>query len=256
MPKGIVSSNLTASAKFIMDNKKLKYIEKYYLNNYADGDVDKEIEAVGSFIAKESAGRVLDCGCGPVPQIYAIFMPQMKELYAIDLPQESIDFVKEKIALRGKWYQTFLPYQKVVESIYGVQPESYILKQIEKIKDIQQADMTENLPFPDEYFDTVISFYSLGCLNNEEELNKAIYNIKRVLKTGGKLLHINTNGKNSNNELPAYTWRGLDQTSKLIKKYLKNSGFNIISEKQVDLFPNKDSMYTYSNISLLKAEKL
>src|SRR5258706_770524 len=99
MPKGIVSSNLTASAKFIMDNKKLKYIEKYYLNNYADGDVDKEIEAVGSFIAKESAGRVLDCGCGPVPQIYAIFMPQMKELYAIDLPQESIDFVTEKITL-------------------------------------------------------------------------------------------------------------------------------------------------------------
>lgn len=238
-----------------MATKASKYVEKYYLNNYADGTVDEEIKNVGMWVAKKAEGRVLDCGCGPVPQLYAIFMPRMEELYAIDLPKESIDFVNKKILSAQHWYQTFSTYQKVIEEIYGKQPKNYILQQIAKIKKVQQADMSINLPFPDQYFDTAISFYSLGCLENEKKLETAINNIRRVLKLGGKLLHINTNGKNSNNDLPAYTWRGLDQSPKIIKKYLEGTGLRVVSEKQFKLDASRDSMYKYSEISLLEAVK-
>lgn len=239
-----------------MGKKEINYVSKYYVSNYASGSVDDELKSLGTFIAKNAYGRVLDCGCGPVPQLYAIFMPRMEELYAIDLPQESIDFVKKKISTARNWYKGFLSYQKIVEEIYGQQAEGYILNQIDKLKDVQKADMSLKLPFPDNYFDTVVSFYSLGCLQNEQELISAITNIGNVLKPGGILLHVNTDGKNSNQELPAYTWRGLDQASDLIKKCLSKTGWQLVSEKEVELSKPSDQMYKYSRISMLKARKI
>jgi len=229
------------------------YVKTYYENNFADGTVDDEVASVGLFVAQNAKGKVLDCGCGPVPQIWAICMPQMSELSAIDLPQESIEFVKEKINTVKDWYKVFRPYQSLIEDTYGPLGDSYIIKQVEKIKDIRQADMTQALPFLSRYFDTVISFYSLGCLRNEAELDLALSNIEKVLKVGGKFLYINTDGNNTNESLPAYTWRGLQQSNELVKRCLLAHGFDEIIERTIDLPPNPDRMYSYSKLNLLSA---
>lgn len=231
-----------------------EYVEKYY-KSYASGDVDQEIKATGTFLIENTKGKVLDCGCGPVPQLWSIFMPNMEGLYAIDLPQESIDFAKDKIAHVNEWHKDFNEYQKVVEEKIGSLPDDYVIKQVSQIQSVQQADMTKNLPFPQDYFDTVISLYSLGCLKNEEELKTAIQNINRVLKPGGVLLHINTNGENKNDALPAYTWNGLSQSSLLIEDYLTKEGFTDITRKEVVLNSNSNGMYKYDTISLLRAVK-
>ena len=215
-----------------MSTQAKQYIEKYY-KSYESAEVDQEMQVIGNFLIQHARGTVLDCGCGPVPQLWSIFMPQMSALYAIDLPQESIDFVREKISSVETWYQNFKTYQQEVEKVVGNLPEDYVLKQISKIGSVQQSDMTAELPFSHDFFDTVVSLYSLGCLNNEDELQKAIENIQKVLKPGGTLLHINTNGKNKNDELPAYTWNGLDQASTLIEKYLSQAGFINISVQEV-----------------------
>lgn len=235
-------------------SKRSDYVREYY-KSYATGEVDEEIKTVGSFLIKNVTGPTLDCGCGPVPQLWAIFMPHMTELYAIDLPQESIDFVKEKIAAPVEWIASFSPYQKVVEAVIGAQAKDYILQQVSKIKGVRQSDMTLPLPFPDNFFDTALSLYSLGCLKNEDELDRAIINIKRVLKTGGKLLHINTNGENPNTTLPAYTWNGLGQTPSVIECALRRSGFKDIEPKTIPLSTDIYGKYRYNSLSWLLATK-
>jgi len=52
-----------------------QYIEDYY-ESYASGEVDEETKIVGMFLVENATGRVLDCGCGPVSQLWAIFMPE------------------------------------------------------------------------------------------------------------------------------------------------------------------------------------
>jgi SAM-dependent methyltransferase len=232
---------------------KYEYIDKYY-NLYAYGEVDAEMEATGGFLIDQAKGRVLDCGCGPVPQLWTIFMPAMTELYAIDLPQESIDFVNKKISTIHEWAGDFEGYKSFVESRVGALPEDYISTQVSKIKSVSQADMVKALPFDDWFFDTVISLYSLECLKNEKELRDTIANIKRILKPGGTLLHINTNGENKNNVLPAYTWNGLNQSSTLLRELLEEQKFLITCE-EVKLPQNDDSMYKYSKIYLMRAFK-
>ncbi len=233
-----------------------EYVKEYYESCMGEGQVDKEVEAVGLFLADNVKGKVLDCGCGPVPQVWAICMPDATEIAAIDLPQESIDFVKRKLVEKKDWYMKFYPYQKLIESAKGNLSSSYILNQVDKVKTVQQADMTKNIPFEDGHFDTVVSLYSLGVLRNEEELDNAIINMARVLKKGGKLLHVNTDGKNANSILPEYTWRGLPQASEILTPFLEKHGFSSITIKKVPLKDYEgERMYKYDAISLLSAVK-
>ncbi len=231
------------------------YVQKYY-DLYADGGIDREMEIMGSFLAENVRGIALDCGCGPVPQLWSIFMPNLEELHAIDLPQESIDFVKRKMDHVSDWYRNFFTYQEIVEKRIGKLSSDYILKQVAKLKSIQQADMSSALPFPDQFFDTVMSLYSLGCLKSEDELRSAIANMHRVLKPGGTFLHINTNVNNKNDILPAYTGNGLNQTTSKIESELKNLGFFDIEVNEIYLGnPDENAMYKYDGVMILKARK-
>ena len=237
-----------------METSRLSYVKEYFDKNYGDGKADEEVEVVGKFLAENAEGKVLDCGCGPVPQVWTICMPKATEIHAIDLPQESIDFVKNELKHKEKYAKKFKAYQKIAKEIVGKIQEGYIEEQLNKIKSVQQADMSAKIPFEDNYFDVVASIFSLGCLNNEMELNSAIKEISRVLKVGGKFLHINTNGKNRNDILPEYTWRGLSQSSEILVPYLEKAGFNNIKIEKFKLKENK-SIYKYGEIHLISARK-
>lgn len=230
------------------------YVEKYY-NLYSSAEVDREMEMTGKFLAEHVRGVALDCGCGPVPQLWSLFMPKMTKLHAVDLPKESIDFVKEKLKTVDDWSEGFRPYQEAVEKICGPLGDSYIKDQISKLVSVEQADMAKSLPFADNFFDTVMSLYSLGCLKDQEELSCAIENLTRVLKPGGVFLHLNTNGHNQNDSLPAYTWNGLTDTTHLIEKELVQRGFIEIEVKRIPLTIGSDSLYVYDGMSTIKARK-
>lgn len=233
---------------------KQEYVQRYY-DLYSSGNIDAEMITTGSFLVRNAKGRVLDCGSGPVPQLWAIFMPEATEVHAVDLPEESVSFVKQKLEAVDEWQNDFSEYQRVVEQITGQQPSDYVRTQVQKLKTIRQADMAESLPFPDQYFDTAVSLYSLGCLKNVEELERAIENINRVLKPGGTLLHINTDGQNRNAVLPAYTWNGMDQSSDEIVRFLRERAYTDIQTSQEKLPQEASAMYKYGAVSLLLARK-
>ncbi len=230
-----------------------EYVQWYYDLHLGDIEPSGETDVVGRFLAKNVFGKVLDCGCGPVPQIWSICMPKAKEIHAIDVFKESIYFVNKKLKNKQKWYNNLIDYQKIVESVSGKLPKVYILKQVNKLKSVKKADMTKKIPFKDHYFDTAISLYSLGVLKDETALDSALKEISRVLKKGGKLLHINTNGRNSNNILPEYTWKGLSQTTKLLESKLKRLGFIKIKIKETNV--ESEGTYRYDKIHLLSAVK-
>ena len=236
-----------------MTKSRKDYVDRYY-DLFGDGSVDLEIKAVGDFLVRNVYGKTLDCGCGPVPQIWAICMPNATEIHATDVAKESVDFIKSKLENTDEWYGKFSNYQTIVEEVVGPLPKDYILNQVKKIKSFQVADMTASLPFENNYFDTAISLYSLGVLKNEIELKSAIRNIAGVLKSGGQLLHINTNGENSNDTLPEYTWQGLSQTAETLTPMLEKAGFKNIITKKVRIKEAK-GMYKYDTIVLLSAIK-
>ncbi|KKQ34016.1 MAG: hypothetical protein US50_C0065G0007 [Candidatus Nomurabacteria bacterium GW2011_GWB1_37_5] len=236
--------------------KRFEYVSQYYDQNYSGGEIDKEIKTVGKFLIKNTSGRVLDCGCGPVPQIWSIFMPKATEIRAIDLPQESVDFAIKKITNVQSWRREFAPYQKFVEDAISHPMKNYIVQQIKKIKEVKQADITKKLPYPENYFDTIISLYSLGVLRNENELEKAIKNINKMMKIGGKLLYVSTNGNNTNKTLPEYTWRGLTNVLVKVKKLLKKYGFLIKEIKIAKTNDDDNEMYKYNEIKMLSAVKI
>lgn len=228
-------------------SKRQEYVKMYY-ELYDDGSIithiDNDTKFVADLLIKYAKGKVLDCGCGTVPQMWSIFMPQSKLIYAIDLPKESIEFVKNKIKMVDEWKQRFELYAE-----YG---NTEISKQISKLNTIQ-SDMTDKLPFQKSFFDTALSLYSLGTLPSENDLNKAISNISDVLKINGTFIHVNTNGYNSNEIVPEYTWRGLEQTTDIIKKYLQKNGFDIIETNSMKV--DGSSMYKYDEIHSILAIK-
>ena len=237
-----------------MNPSRSDYVKEYFDKNYGNGKTDEEVDLVGKFLAKEAEGKILDCGCGPVPQVWAICMPKATEIHAIDLPKESIEFVKNELKDKDKYATNFDGYQKITEKVTGKFSKNYIVNQINKIKSVKQADMSKKLPFKNKSFDVVASIFSLGCLNNEKELIKAVSEIARVLKKGGKFLHINTDGRNVNKVLPAYTWNGLSQDTEALIPYLEKEGFADITLKRTKLKENK-SMYKYDELSFLVAKK-
>lgn len=237
-----------------MESSRLDFVTDYYNRNYANGKVNSEVEGTGSFLAKNVYGKVLDCGCGPVPQIWAICVPKASEIYAVDLPKESVDFVNKELKQKSKYAKLFEDYKKIVEKVEGKLPGNYILNQINKIKEVRQADMSKKLPFPDEFFDCVCCIYSLGCLENKKQLASSLKEIKRVLKKDGKFLHINTNGHFRNNILPAYTYRGLPQEPNLYSSFMKKVGFDKIKVSKFKM-DKADVVFNYNEISLISGIK-
>lgn len=212
---------------------------KYYTGNTGDKTiVDAETSSVGETLCDNVYGNVLDLGCGNVPMAWAIFMKNAHEISAVDLPPESIDFIKEKLKEPEIIAREFTEYQDYLETYLNKKlGENYIENQIKKIKKLDVCDMSKSIPFDDEYFDSIVALFSMGCLKNPDEVTNALININRKLKTNGILIHTDTDGRNRNNILPEYYWKGLNMNCDDINNVAKDIGFELISQKKVQVNP-------------------
>lgn len=111
------------------------------------------IPRVASLVKKHSKGKMLDVGCGT--GAYFKYL-KGKEIYGIDLQSDYFKTIR-KAKFSGK---------KVI---------------------LKKADMRQ-IPFRDESFDFVLSVLVLEYMKNDKDLNKAMFELKRVLKKGGVLI--------------------------------------------------------------------
>lgn len=104
-------------------------------------------------------GRVLDYGCGGGNNSI-FFIEKGYETYGIDVAKESISLIKENLKSRNL-------DSRLAEKFSIVSPDS------------------TNLPFPDAYFDFVLSNQVLYYLSSEEQIKKVVLEISRCLRPGG-----------------------------------------------------------------------
>lgn len=119
-----------------------------------------EFEKIQKLLQTFHVNRALDLGCGGGHVSYQI-SPFVNEVVAYDLTPEMVKTVLEEAK------------QRQLNNIIGVQGKA------------------EQLPFPDESFDVVVSRYSAHHWQN---LPQAMAEIFRVLKKGGKAIFIDILG--------------------------------------------------------------
>jgi len=132
-------------------------------------DVTSSWEKEAQEIAITKAGieegyKVLDVGCGPGAVITKVaeIIGSSGKVYGLDLSEKMLEEAKKK-----------------AQSI-GMQDRI----------ELRKADIHEELPFEDDFFDVVISTYVFDLVDTPH-ISKVLSNMIRVLKPGGKLILVN-----------------------------------------------------------------
>jgi ubiquinone/menaquinone biosynthesis C-methylase UbiE len=171
---------------------------------------------------KDKKGKVLDLGCGSGRNFISL---SGLEWYATDISKEMIKYAK-----------------KTAEE-----------KRIEV--ELRKAD-SSNIPYKDAFFDAVICYAVLHCIESKDKRQKTLKEIHRVLKSGGQAL-ISSWGKKSprlrSKEKECFvpwTTKENDRTERYtyifdleeLKELAEEVGFEIISaweERNVNLIVRK-----------------
>jgi ubiquinone/menaquinone biosynthesis C-methylase UbiE len=114
---------------------------------------EKPRKEVEKFIT-ECKGKLLDLGCGSGRHF----------LKKDDLAVYGVDFSEKMLELAKK-----------DSSKKGIEVELKLMKD-------------EEIPYPDEFFDSVLCIAVLHCVETKEKRKKLLEEIKRVLKKGGKAM--------------------------------------------------------------------
>ncbi len=235
-----------------------KYVLEYYNRNYQSvvGDgLDTETRVYANFLAKRVKGKTLDFGCGPSLHFNALFMAKATSIDGIDVVPENIAFTKKKI-------KSFKPdkYLVINHFMHSIDKNYSLTKQIKKIDKVLLADFTKPLPktLKAGGYDCVVSTFSLGCVKAVKQYEAAIRNIHKLLKKGGIMLVLNTNGKNRNKIIPEITYQGLDlgnENHSYLQRYAKKLGFKDIKTITRKIPKDRDAMYKYNALLLTYAKK-
>ncbi len=169
----------------------------------------RRIELVKNHLDLTASAKILECGCaeGPFTEMLAESLDSRISIHAVDLSKELIKIASEKIKNENVYFS---------------------------------VDSISDLKFKDNFFDSVIGNSILHHL----DIEKALIEMKRVLKPGGKLLFFEPNMLNPQiwlslniRPLRKYYQASPDETAFYrwqIKNKLHSSGFKNVMVKPFD----------------------
>ena len=187
----------------------------------------KDVRVCVTGLSGVKAGdRVLDVGCGTGDQV---FHYEQKGAIAtgIDQNPNMIELAERNRKRKGFKHSTF-----------------------------RVASATE-LPFPDGYFDGASISLALHEMERDER-NKAVSEMKRVVKKGGTLIFIDFQVPLPKNSI-AYIIRAMEfiagrDNHKCFRDYLAQGGLNqLLKENQ--LTPQEEALLKRGNLQVIKAKK-
>ncbi len=171
-------------------------------------------------------------------KIYDLMMYRLEKLSLADCRSNLLELTYGRILEIGTGTGANLDKFKEGVNITLTDPDNVMLKLLEKkmsslgINGKVKRAASENLPFTDNSFDTVVSTLVLCSV---KDLEKSIKEIKRVLVPGGKLLFIeHVRDKNlrawfQDKFCPAWSWFAEGcRLNSMTMDGLKDSGFTII----------------------------
>jgi len=233
--------------------KRKKYVLNYYNSQFHQHGINlhHEIRVIGKFLLENVRGKTLDFGCGPALHFWGFFMNNTTILDGIDITPENIEFLNSYTrSINLKEYEGI---QKYIQEL--LQNSSFRLSdQLKKIRKILIRDFTSNLDGIDNDYDTIVAPFSIGCVKNPLEYEKAIQNMSQHLNKGGKAIFFGTTGTSSCNIIPEYCYQGVKNNSKIIKKIF-NKYFIDVNIQEVELEKEKSDMFPYSALILVTGIK-
>lgn len=190
----------------VSSQQMLEYVRKdydnvaqlYYKDFFHNSPFFTKSELLNFLNKLPKGGKILDAGCGPASDLYVCMYDKGYHPIGIDFSESMLNLAKDEFPT-GEFYK---------------------------------CDMTQRLPFDDNYFDGIIA--SLSLIHIPKELvPQTLYYFRRVLKPQGKLLLVLLKGNKDiimdepygNGMKIFYSYF----TANTISLYLKAAGFEVTS---------------------------
>ena len=190
--------------------KKMSFYEKYILPRFLNCACASEpITYQRKKVVPLAEGKVLEVGIGSGLNLPFYDKAKIKEVWGID-PSKELTFMAEKVALK------------------------------EDIKVNIISSSAEEIPLPNEYFDSILITYTMCTIPDVLKANKEI---KRVLKKEGKLIFCE-HGISPDEKIQKWQNRinplwgkiaGGCNINRGIPKLIRDSGFDIIAMEEMYL---------------------
>ena len=190
--------------------KKMSFYEKYILPRFLNCACASEpITYQRKKVVPLAEGKVLEVGIGSGLNLPFYDKAKIKEVWGID-PSKELTFMAEKVALK------------------------------EDIKVNIISSSAEEIPLPNEYFDSILITYTMCTIPDVLKANKEI---KRVLKKNGKLIFCE-HGISPDEKIQKWQNRinplwgkiaGGCNINRGIPKLIRDSGFDIIEMEEMYL---------------------
>lgn len=175
-------------------------------------------------------------------RFYDSFMEPLEKKYIMKWRKELLLNAKGKVLEIGAGTGINFPLYQDCEDVYAIEPNPFMIEKAEKQKRVSRIPISiiesraEQLPFPDEHFDTIVVTLVLCSV---DEPKKALEEMVRVLKPNGKVLFL----EHVEMDHPIFTklqnlitplWKRICDGCHLnrnTEKVIRNSGLQILSKQ-------------------------
>ena len=178
--------------------------------------------------------KFLNCACGSNP--------------VARQRQKVVPLVEGKVLEIGIGSGLNLPFydKSKIDELWGLDPSEELSDMAKKVADSENIEVNfissgaEEIPLPDKYFDSVLITYTMCTI---PEVSRANREIKRVLKTGGKLIFCE-HGEAPDENIRKWQKRinpfwgklaGGCNIDRKIPTLIQNSGFEIVELEEMYL---------------------
>ena len=178
--------------------------------------------------------KFLNCACGSNP--------------VARQRQKVVPLVEGKVLEIGIGSGLNLPFydKSKIDELWGLDPSEELSDMAKKVADSENIEVNfissgaEEIPLPDKYFDSVLITYTMSTI---PEVARANREIKRVLKTGGKLIFCE-HGEAPDENIRKWQKRinpfwgklaGGCNIDRKIPTLIQNSGFEIVELEEMYL---------------------
>ena len=178
--------------------------------------------------------KFLNCACGSNP--------------VVRQRQKVVPLVEGKVLEIGIGSGLNLPFydKSKIDELWGLDPSKELSDMARKVADSENIEVNfissgaEEIPLPDKYFDSVLITYTMCTI---PEVARANREIKRVLKTGGKLIFCE-HGEAPDENIRKWQKRinpfwgklaGGCNIDRKIPTLIQNSGFEIVELEEMYL---------------------
>ncbi|MFH0840366.1 MAG: class I SAM-dependent methyltransferase [bacterium] len=232
--------------------KRKEYVLNYYQKQYHEYGInpDQEIRDIGKILFENVKGKTLDFGCGPALHFWGFFMKDATIIDGMDITPENIEFLQKYI--KNINLDEYRGLELYISDL--AKNQFSLFEQMKKIRKVLVGDFTKQIEGIDNDYDTIVAPFSIGCVKNIKDYNKAIFNMQKHLKPGGKAILFGTTGNDISEIIPEYQFQGVKNNADVLRKIFNNY-YRDVTIEEIKVNVEDNSMFLYPSIVIAMGYK-